>query len=1036
MLGFSDLFSLHNSQVFVQFYEASSGRDLISREGPAREYQVDNIKIVEKYYKFGLDQRKNDMSVFSIILKQKTCTSQLNILDLSGCDHEELDLFAENCISSYTDPNASISDPIFKSILSSSALFIIARASYLDSVSQLEHTLSYISNIHEKTSFGRDRRSTSISANTLKNKTTQNHDTEYLRRIILKLSNEIQSIRHSTLLYQRGRGSLNTALSSSISSETDHGPRHASMFSSVSNSTTLTIPDPILEEKEHMLISDLNRQIEELENQIAVTRERNSHVERELQDMRSTSTQEQLIEIQEKQSCVIDGLEWKLNEMEQLNQDLHKKLVLETEIKHQFVVDLQEIKLDMNHLGKDRAQLNQLVNVIESMTSKGDRDNFSALQDLICFKAQAEKRNLDMMRKDEEIELLKYQMHKSEDTIQQLRGLKTIKNDESSIHSSDILFNQRTLALESRVEELDEYIEHIRTQRDHYSDQLDERIGEADKMQRAFVMQTSKVSSLETKLAELEEELNSNRKIIRDSDASGLVQRLEEDVARLQQERLIDEKDFESSYENALNEIELMAQRMRLQGQDVQRLESTVDHLNQQLDQTTNNYIHKEEELNDLQDQFDQVQKLNLEIKHKLQRVVSDRRQQHTLTERKDSLDSYRSGTSTASKRKQTQEQRNISSAIERKRRSLLSDYQTTDTKELLKWAQETSSDPQALIRKISSLGDENVQLASWISELETQLITHTLDSKTLEYEVSSLVMVNNQLERNLDLLTRQSQNKSITMSRSKSSSRLDVSAPLEDIITPLPTRTSNSSRRLQASPNPSLVSYQPKQQTKKMYTNNNNSRELLDNRVLAGPSTDSDAQGSRWPGARARSLSITSTHLPPAMDPPKDSLPPIPVLPYIPPSNSTTPVPATHKHISINSVLLSNDRDSRLSNSTITSNSSLPMNVEHYDHLLRNHKLRISVAENDIKTHQSVILKLESQLAASEAKIQEQRQEIECLLDEQETLTTVKNEVATTAKELKTERLLKQKAEHAHHILERRMEELMNTKKNKFLCF
>lgn len=48
ILGFSDLFSLHDSQIFVQFYEVSTGRDLISREGPVREYQVDNIKIVEK----------------------------------------------------------------------------------------------------------------------------------------------------------------------------------------------------------------------------------------------------------------------------------------------------------------------------------------------------------------------------------------------------------------------------------------------------------------------------------------------------------------------------------------------------------------------------------------------------------------------------------------------------------------------------------------------------------------------------------------------------------------------------------------------------------------------------------------------------------------------------------------------------------------------------------------------------------------------------------------------------------------------------
>lgn len=1003
------------------------------------------------------------MSIFSIILKQPSSTSQLNIMDLTGCDHATLDLFAEICINNYTEPampesieqKFSPSSPIFKTLQSSSSLLIIACVSFLDNISQLEHTLSYISNIYEKTSYREDttaRRSTSLSATSLKNRSSQNDDTEYLRRIILKLTNEINTLRHSTSSYhQRGRGSLNTAISSSVSSENEHGPRHVSMFSSVSNSTTMTIPDPIIEEKEHMLISDLNRQIEELENQITVTRERNTHVERELQDMRSTSTQDQLLLIQEKQACVIDQLEWKLNEMEQLNTDLYQKLVTETEnsstMKQQLEGDLQHIKRGMNNLGEDRVILDQVFHVVENMICKGDKDIYSALYELTYLKSHVQNQNDELVQKNKEIESL----YHSNENVLQLKSIKTIDDDDSSVNSSDILFIQRTHALESRVEELDEYIEHIRTQRDHFSDQLEERIDETDKLQRAFALQTAKASGLQKKLAEMEDVLNSNRKMIREGDLSGLVGKLENDITRLEQEKLVDEQDFETSYENALNEIEMMTQRMRQQGQEVQRLESTVHKLNEQLNKTTNNYIQKEEELFDLQNRFDIVQELNLEINHKLQRVVSDRLQQQTLVDnsRKESISSNRTSSisSISSLRKKQHLQKRRISAASDHRRSLLIDYQILDQKELLRWANEKIEDPiegrDEIIRKLAHMSNENAQFALWVGDLETQILSqrHHLaqDIKALECDVMNLTVLNNQLERELEQVSPQPKNKSSTMERSKSNSATEKYTSSFNRASPLPTRSATLNRSNTSSrgslnyPSLSHKHNSPKQQQqKKMY--NNNSRENSDIRV----SVESDLP--RWTAdSRSMNRSITPNQLPPPTEPPNDSLPPIPVLPRIHSNNSTSPLPASHQqqnHISINSVLLSNDRNSCLSNSSMTSNPGSPITMENYDHLIRNHLLKITVAENDIKTHQQVIYKLESRLAESETKIQEQQHEIKALLDDQETLETVKNEVAKTANELKSERILKRNAEHAHRILEKRIEELMDTKKSKFRCF
>lgn len=967
------------------------------------------------------------MSIFSIILKQPSSTSQLNIMDITGCDHATLDLFAELCIDNYREPTMpestekrfDPSSPIFKTLQSSSSILVIACVSYLDTISQLEHTLSYTSNIYEKTSYRIDATARrSVSSITLKNKFSQNDDTEYLRRIILKLTNEMNTLRHSTY-HQRGRGSLNTVVSSSVCSENEHGPRHVSMFSSVSNSTAMTIPDPISEEKEHMLISDLNRQIEELENQITVTRERNTHVERELQDMRSSSMQAQLLSLGEKQDRVIDQLEWKVTEIEKLNDDLYQKLRMETEtnsnMRQKLEGEFQYIKRGMSDLAGDRTLLDQIFYVVENLVLKGDKDIFGALHELTLLKSHVQNQNKELIQKNKEIESLCHS------------NVQDLDNGNIGDNPSDILYIQRTQALESRVEELDEYIEHIRTQRDHYSDQLEERIDEADKIQRTCALQTAKASGLQKKLTEMEEILNSNRKMIREGDFSGLVRKLENDISRLQKEKSADEKDFETSYENALNEIEMMTQKMRQQAQEVQRLESTVHKLNEQLTVTTDNYIQKEEELLDLQTRFSSMQ-----------RVMLDRRQQYTPSDysRKDSINSNRSSTaSTSSSKKRHYLQRTISAASDHRRRSLLTDYQILDQKELLRWVNKKIDEPaegrEEVIRKLTQMSNENAQFALWVGDLETQLLSqrHHLaqDIKALECDVMNLTVLNNQLERELEQVSVPPKSRSFSMERSKSTSEATGKyTPSPNSAPPLPTKSITLNR----SNTSSRASLPKQQQQKKSY----NHGESPDSRI----SIESDMP--RWnSSSRSMNRPITPNSLPPPSEPPLDSLPPIPVLQNIHTSNSISPLPTTQqqqKHISINSILLSDDRNSCLSSCSMTSNPCSPITMESYDHLIRNHLLKITVAENDIKTHQQMIHKLESQLAESEAKVQEQQHEIKALMDDHEALETIKDEVAKTANELKSERVLKRNAEHAHRILEKRIEELMDTKKSKFRCF
>ncbi|OAD81146.1 hypothetical protein PHYBLDRAFT_129610 [Phycomyces blakesleeanus NRRL 1555(-)] len=129
----------------------------------------------------------------------------------------------------------------------------------------------------------------------------------------------------------------------------------------------------------------------------------------------------------------------------------------------------------------------------------------------------------------------------------------------------------------------------------------------------------------------------------------------------------------------------------------------------------------------------------------------------------------------------------------------------------------------------------------------------------------------------------------------------------------------------------------------------------------------------------------------------------------------------------------------------------------EQYEKMLRSLQRKSHIAENDVKAHQEVISKLEAQLTRSESSMRDAKKQLDVLNRERQTyaleiqnlrtqVTQIQthqlssaNHIAEERKalesELEAEKRLKEKAEKARHILENRMEELMN-KKNKFMCF
>lgn len=806
--------------------------------------------------------------------------------------------------------------PILSHIETSSMLYMITCVSQADPTTSLENALSYASNIYENSCHenGNARKSQLI-----KNRSSQNDDTEYLRRIILKLTNEVNTLRYA-------RASINTMVSASNSSEINE-PRHPSMFSSVSNTTTITVPDPIDEEK--VAISDLNRQIEELENQISVTRERNIHVERELQQR--VASQDQLFSIQEKQNCIIEKLEWKLDEMEHLNDQLYHKLAeaengarLNEQLKH----ELAGLQRDAYHLKNRRNELDGVLCVMENMSYKNDKDTSNALLELDALKQLSQQQDEKLKMKDEEIESLSYQLyHKNIDTQREI--IKSIDPNDSNNSSNIILINdQRTL--ESRIEEFEEMVEHIRNQRDKYSDQLEERTDEFEKLKKDY-------ATSENRVQELENELKSAYTMVRENDSSGLVKKLEAELADLHQQALVDQ----NNYQIVVEEMEDMSCKMNKQLDNIERLESTVGKLNHQLDETTSCYIQKEEDFLDLQGQLELEKKSNQIIKLEKKPSTTDSRHSASkpLPTRSDSL-------------------RHISRNLR-------------DQSELSNWLHEKIDDPNGgkadIIRTFLQISSENSRQATHIDQLDKELLE-------LRYQ------------RALSSYT-----------STKPSS---------------PNSSLNSNRRKTGSIGSNSL----------LYNNNSPIGEESE-------SIHSYVQGSRR--IPSRQSGTNTPTIPPPSQPPCNPLPPVPMLPYIPNNNSTCPSPSIHQHLNNNSA--SAQRESQLSQYTKKSDDGSIAPIDHHDYRPISLRLRSHVPGSQTSNE---AVDVTFQLTALEAIIKEQEREIKSLTNDQAALKSVKNQLDIQALELENERALKLKAEKAHYILERRMEELMNAKKNKFRCF
>ncbi|KAI8370987.1 hypothetical protein BD560DRAFT_434817 [Blakeslea trispora] len=471
---------------FLEYDDQLQSKDLIAPDQHmSNAYHIDSVDLADKFYLFGLNRHKiGAVSVFSVLIKDTN--SQFNIIDISDCSDDIMDRFSLY----YTKHHHT---PWLRELDASQQIIYLNCIHPSDDISTLQHTLTYASALYQQKSLPPIARSISTPLSSRSSK-----DEDHLHRIISRLSNEVNVLRQQ----QKTRGSV---LSSSIYSE---GPRNISMFSSLSSSTSATI---LTDDKTDHEVSDLYRQIEEYENQVTVTRERNALVESTLVDLKHSN--QHLCQINHTQAQLIEKLEEKLNETEKLRQITANQL------------EMQQ-RLYQQHYLRDRRQIEDCLQVVQQMIEKQEQKSAYALEELI--------------------------------TVQNYLSTRNAAHDEGRAIQEDVL---------------DAYLQHLPEEAD---------------WQQEYEREQAKTLGLERKLIEVTADLDVCRQAIRNNDSSGLIGKLENDLARLG-----------------------APQDVNIQNQHIQHLESVVQNLNQQLLNVTHRSIEQDKQLATLRESEKQQQPIS-----------------------------------------------------------------------------------------------------------------------------------------------------------------------------------------------------------------------------------------------------------------------------------------------------------------------------------------------------------------------------------------------------------------------------------------
>ncbi|KAG0168002.1 hypothetical protein DFQ30_005399 [Apophysomyces sp. BC1015] len=830
-----------------------------------------------------------------------------------------------------------------------------------------------------------------------------------------------------------------------------------------------------VEEKQDAMICGLERKLAEMEKM-------------------TIGLREQLVD-RDKQ---IQLLELENNERTEMTQNIQK--------------EMEGVLRDISGMDQEKKQLEMVIQVMEDTLRRQDDKTDKAWEMLEELQRQYTARGEDLEEKRSAVAQLSLSLQEASDRAcrtdeltkmleEELRQAKNALNEqvsqvqklEEQQGQNEIEF-QKMSALEARIEELDDCLEKTQEECKKVHMELEEKQNALKEESQALEREMAKTAALEKTIAELEKTISTERALVAANDTTGMISELEEKLQSLQQSKQEEQEKLESRLEQAVNDLAQARKSEHDQQQMIESLESSLQvmraHSEEAVlqtpksEQTSDPFTSSRRKTDmsldklaaamiDREGSPDQCKRISalekkIELLEKENMVLLHSSKDSLSIDGKD-MESDILRLRLEEQERQLQEKDSVLARLEGRLKFLQDKGEASATqqtaKELHAQLSEKLQDPQGqqeLVEKLVQLTEDNAQLMVHVDDLEAQLVLQrsqlTLETKNLELEVMKLAAANDRLEKEMEQVLPRSNSGNNTAHMVNRDSLSFTSPPQTPrVSSPPPGAAANFHYKLQRDLSSSSLAKMHKSGSYRSMTMMENDEEL--SRRISASSIRSDITTPR-PGSvsmRARTVSSVQ-NLPPPSAPPSNPLPPIPTplppVPGTPTSPPNSPPMAPTRSIS-SPILQRQNSNASTSFSELMNGSNLTS--EQYDKMLRSLQRKAHVAENDVRAHQEVISKLESQLSRSESSVREVKKQLDVINRQKDAysmeiqnlrsqVTQIQTQQATTTtqvaedlkkleEELESEKRLKEKAEKARHILENRMDELMS-KKNKFMCF
>ncbi|CAO3658588.1 unnamed protein product [Rhizopus stolonifer] len=736
---------------------------------------------------------------------------------------------------------------------------------------------------------------------------------------------------------------------------------------------------------------ELEKILREQERSSQITlRQRLEDLERFKLDLRA------LEQVEEKQDSIIQGLEAKLREMDQLVNSLREqlekcnvsmdRLQADNEAKTKMAADMKiqvsKVLNDVYGMGTEKKQLERVMYFIESTLRLQDAKSDRAMEALEDIKKHYMVREEDLEEKkrtlkqlsDEKNQLslaLEQALERASQSDEMLKNLQgeleatkgkrdeQLKKTQSMVYDNDDLNYLKTF--ENHVHELEQQIKEFQ------KTDID-RKAEMDQLNSTMQIQLTQNKALVQTISELESSLKTERALASSQDTTGMISQLGDQLSKLQESKKKEDDTWKEQMERLKEELDLTRKENQLKDQHIETLESSLKEAKQQLSQNPKEYS--------------------------------------------ENLNAY-----------------------------FKSNYSTESIP--------VDATHEDLVERITQLQEDNHQIVSWNESLESQLVLQrsqfTLETKNLELELMKLTAANERLEKEMEKIVPRNSVLVNSLAPHSEEPTQFISPPLTPRVSSPPPTTSTPYKMQRDHSNSSLIQLS-RSGTYLSMSNILNETEEEAKRISV-ISSRSDV-GSPRPSSslRGNRPAVSSGSIPPLTAPPSNPLPPVPTpLPMTPsPAFGEPSSPTRSDTLSASLTSLYRHNSARFSEMSVSH-----FTPEQYDKILQSLQRKTHHAENDIKAHQDVISKLESQLTRSESSIKEAKKQLDTLHREKEAyneeIQNLRTQVNQTQdslaerkqleQELESQKELREKAEKARRILEDRMEELMS-KKSKFMCF